>query len=147
MDGNILKIVLVVVLGLFLFWLLTLARGKDGYRFLPTAYSYAPKMGGSYAELNNECLMYPGNQFCMLTDGTPGVCVLNGMCVPDMEIDLREYRRDVKLPSCTKPVFKEGCGRFCRCKELEGDVDPKNHMACVEDCKSWYHPSPTEYPF
>lgn len=140
MDVNL---ILVICLALSIVFMLTLAK-KDGYRFLPSAYS--PQSGGTQAEFNNECLMYPGNQFCMLTNGIPGVCVLNGMCVPDMEMDLMQYKSDIKLPSCTQPVFKEGCGRFCRCKELEGSVDPKNHMDCVRDCNSWYHPSPTEYP-
>jgi hypothetical protein len=140
--GTLEIIVVLVIAGLILWALMT--HRKDGYRFLPSAYG--PATGGSYAEYNDECLAYPGNQFCMMTDGTPGVCVLNGMCVPDMEIDLREYRADIKLPSCTKPVFKEGCGRLCRCKELKGDVDPKDHMECVNECKSWYSPIPTSFP-
>ena len=118
---------------------------KDDYRFLGGAYQAT--QGGSHAELNEECLSYPGNNFCMLTDGTPGVCVQNGMCVADMTIDLMQYRSDIKLPSCTEPVFKEGCGRFCRCKELKGTINPKDHMSCVENCKSWFSPIPTSFPF
>lgn len=142
MKGSMLVFLLLAVVAISCIFM---ARQKDGYQFLPSTYNV--KSGGMQSELNDECLMYPGNQFCMMTDGTPGVCVLNGRCVPDMEMDLRQYSDDIKLPSCTEPVFQEGCGRFCRCQELKGAVDPKNHMKCVQECKSWFFPAPTEFPF
>jgi hypothetical protein len=62
-----------------------------------------------------------------------------------MLIDLRQERADIKHPYCTKPVFKEGCGRFCRCQEMKG-ADPKNREKCVENCRSFYSPIPTTFP-
>ncbi|HMP28590.1 MAG TPA: hypothetical protein PKD85_03260, partial [Saprospiraceae bacterium] len=87
------KIVIVIVIIALILWAL-MKYQKDGYRYLPSAYG--PESGGIDGEYNDECLAYPGNQFCMMTDGTPGVCVLNGICTPSMELDLMQYRSDIK---------------------------------------------------
>ena len=137
-------VILVVLAAIFLYVLVKCGITKEFYSFL--GGTYTPAEGGSRAELNEECLMYPGNQFCMLTDGTSGVCVQNGYCVADMLIDHRKERDDIQHPFCVEPLFKEGCGRFCRCQEMKGLVKPEGHMACVDECKTWFHPSPTEYP-
>ncbi len=117
--------------------------GANTYNFLG-AFDIA--QGGSRAEMNEECLQYPGNQFCMLTDGTSGVCVLSGHCVADMMVDHRQELDEIKRPLCTQPVFKEGCGRFVKCKELKGDYLPKDHDKNLAECLSWYFPTPTAFP-
>jgi hypothetical protein len=104
------------------------------FRYLGNVYNLSE--GGSRGELNEECLQHPGYRMCQLTDGTPGVCALSGMCVADMEIDLRRARDEVPKPYCTAPIFKEGCGRFCDCLALAGTAKPD----CIEDCRSWFSP-------
>jgi hypothetical protein len=115
-------------------WLLFRSYKKNSYRFLGSPYR--PAEGGSRGEYNEECLEHPGQKFCMLTDGTAGICVLSGMCVADMEIDHRTANDENPKPYCTKPIFKEGCPRFCNCLSLKG----QDYPGCVEDCLSYFSP-------
>lgn len=83
-------------------------------------------------EKNEECMMLYGDRHCMMTDGRLGKCVLSGYCAPAM----MTYSDDVSLPYCTKPYFKEGCDRFCKCQKLRGENQP----SCMSDCHSMFHP-------
>jgi len=117
-----------------------LKRKISGYQFMGMFYkdAYNSYRGGDRGELNDECLQHPGYRFCMLTNGAPGVCGTSGRCLPDMLHDGRQYRDDIKLPTCVEPIFKEGCKRFCDCKNLTEDVDMGR---CVDGCRSNFHPS------
>jgi len=81
--------------------------------------------------------MGPGYRFCMLTDGTSGVCGINGMCLSSMMLDLRKERDEMEMPYCTAPIFQEGCGRFCACKGCKGPIDTQQ---CLKECGSWFSP-------
>ena len=127
----LLALALAVVL---VIWVCSKNTNRNGFKYLGNGYN--PNQGGSRGELNEECLQHPGYRMCMLTDGTSGVCALSGMCVADMEVDLRRERDSVPRPLCTPPVFKEGCERFCRCQALLGEECDD----CVERCRSWFSP-------
>jgi hypothetical protein len=107
---------------------------SESYRFLGS--EYLPKRGGYRAEINEECLRLQSGQQCILTDGTSGNCVSSGHCVANMLVDLDLENENIKKPFCTKPVFKEGCGRFCKCQEMKGNTDSN----CISNCLSWFSP-------
>jgi len=107
---------------------------RNQFKYLGNVYRLDE--GGSRGELNEECLQHPGYRMCMLTDGTSGVCALSGMCVADMEVDLRREQDENPKPYCTEPIFKEGCGRWCNCQALKGIHDP----GCLDECESWFSP-------
>lgn len=107
---------------------------KSQFRYLGNVYNQ--DQGGGRGELNEECLQHPDYRMCMLTDGTSGVCALSGMCVADMMVDHRRERDAVPRPLCTAPIFKEGCGRWCKCQKLKGEETP----GCVEECRRWFSP-------
>ena len=132
MGHNVLYLVVIILVAITAFCFLRSSR--NSYKYLGNVYN--PLEGGNRGELNEECLQHPGYRMCQLTDGTPGVCALSGMCVADMEIDLRKYRQEIPLPRCTKPIFKEGCQRFCNCRKLQGSCD----AGCVDECTSWFSP-------
>lgn len=139
-----LQILGAILAAIILYLLLGGCRGgNENYNFLG---AFDPSQGGSRAEMNEECLQYPGNQFCMLTDGTSGVCVQSGHCVASMMADHRQERDEISRPLCTQPVFREGCGRFVTCKELKGDYSPADREKNLKECLSWYYPEPTEFP-
>lgn len=98
---------------------------------------------GTKLEPNADCLAYPGNQFCMMTDGTPGVCVQNGLCTPDFLIDQLQYTEDIKMPLCTRPVFPENCLQFVKCKEMQGTYSPKDRSKNLEGCQATFYPGQT----
>ena len=133
--GTVIILVLVVVA--------VVIAGKwsmDHFRILGAAYRLDD--GASRSETQDECLENPSYRFCMMTDGTPGVCMLSGQCVPDIMQDLRVVRDQLNLPYCTKPVFKTGCRRFCECRHMAkgreeyiGNVDK-----CTSECESWFSP-------
>ncbi len=132
-----------LLLGLFVAFLLYFLLQKcsnEKYRFL--GGEYLPNQGGYRAELNEECLRLQAGQQCILTDGTSGNCVQSGHCVANMLVDLNLEDLELKKPYCTKPVFKEGCGRFCRCQELKGAIGSSNkdRTKCVSECRSWFSP-------
>lgn len=117
------------------------SAGKSHYVYLGSPYT--PFEGGSRGELSEECLQHPGYRMCMLTDGTSGVCGTSGMCVTDMEMDVKRNwttRDDIKMPLCSEPIFKEGCQRFCKCKQLKGEVLPHEVGDCIEDCRGMFFP-------
>jgi len=104
---------------------------------------FTPSSGGSRGEVNEECLEHPGYRMCMLTDGTSGVCGTSGMCVTDMEMDIKRNwatRDDIKMPLCSQPIFKEGCQRFCACKKIKGDVLEHEMDGCVDGCRKMFYP-------
>src|SRR5271154_5223994 len=106
--GRLLYLVaLVLVVALVVAW--CTSGSKSQFRYLGNVYRL--DQGGSRGEPNEECLQNPSYRMCMLTDGTSGVCALSGMCVADMEVDLRRERDEVPRPLCTAPIFKQGCGR------------------------------------
>jgi hypothetical protein len=123
----------------------------NNYDFLGSPYN--PNTRGSRSEpnedpkdfgfLNEECLEHPGYRMCMFTDGTSGVCGTSGMCVPDMEVDVKRNwatRDDIKMPLCVEPIFKEGCQRFCRCKYLKGDIQENEMAGCIAGCQNMFYP-------
>ena len=112
------------------------AGNKDKYRYMGSVYN--PNQGGGRAEPNEECLQFPGYRHCMLTDGTFGTCVLDGLCVASMMVDIRQEDDEVHRPLCTEPTFKEGCGRWCKCQQLLGN----GRTDCVDQCESWFSPLP-----
>jgi len=108
---------------------------------------YTPTAGGSRGEVSEECLQHPGYRMCMLTDGTSGVCGTSGMCVTDMEMDIKRNwttRDNIKMPLCSQPIFKEGCQRFCKCKQLKNTIDggilAHEMDDCVEGCRNMFYP-------
>ena len=125
--------------------LIAVIRGschRNNYHILGSAYR--PETGGERAEFDpEECYQHPGYRFCSLTDGTPGVCMLSGMCHADVEQDLRQLRDDLPLPLCHKPIFKQGCNKFCRCKnmaERKAGVEVTPLEKCERQCHRWYSP-------
>lgn len=131
-----------LILGLFVAVLLyfLLQKSSEQYRFI--GGEYVSSQGGYRAEMNEECLQLQDGQQCILTDGTSGNCVNSGHCVANMLVNLNLENLQVKKPYCTKPVFKQGCGRFCRCQELKGLVKPTNsdRTKCVSECRSYFSP-------
>jgi hypothetical protein len=132
-----------ILIGIFVAFLLYMLYQKcvnEHYRFL--GGEYLPNQGGYRAELNEECLQLQAGQQCILTDGTSGNCVQSGHCVANMLIDLDLENEELEKPYCTKPVFKEGCGRFCRCQEMKGAIGSTDadRRECVAGCRSWYSP-------
>lgn len=123
-----------VVLGLLLVAVLFLlyfsGSKKDGYQHL----GFRSRYGDFEGEPNDECLYGPGYKFCQLTDGMPGVCVNNGICMPAMMNDPIDQWDAFDHPYCPMPIFKEGCDRFCKCKGLKGERSP----GCVAACRSNY---------
>src|SRR5271154_5058260 len=74
------------------------------FRRLGNAYQL--DQGGEREETQDECLLgFPSYRMCMMTDGTPGVCMLSGQCTPDIMGDLRTIRDQLDLPYCTKPIW------------------------------------------
>lgn len=132
--------ILIGLLIAFLLYLFIKKCSNESYRFLGGEYS--PNQGGYRAELNEECLQLQDGQQCILTDGTSGNCVSSGHCVANMLVDLELEDEEIKKPYCTKPVFKEGCGRFCRCQEMKGAIGKTDadRSKCVAGCRSWYSP-------
>lgn len=112
----------------------------EKYRFLGGISD--PRRGGYRAEMNEECLRLQAGQQCILTDGTSGNCVQSGHCVENMLVDLNLENQEIEKPYCTKPVFKEGCGRFCECKQMQGTVGPtlEDSTACLKNCLSYFSP-------
>lgn len=161
MDGTSPTTLVVVLIGVVIvFVALMLLKGgcwNERFASVPSKFHYLGSVyrkdeGGSRGEPNEECLQSPGYRFCMLTDGTSGVCALSGMCVANMLNDLREERDDIRHPLCTKPIFKEGCKRHCDClamkfsKENGRRMTPSQYGTCLDSCISNFHPSPTFYP-
>ena len=129
------KLFPVLVLLVVLFIVYIGLSSKESYRFLG---DNSPSTGGHHAELNEDCLQFPlGKGKCVLTDGTSGTCVQNGLCVQDMLIDLNLENIELKKPYCSEPTFKENCGIFCDCKAMEGPIDK---ASCVQSCRSWFSP-------
>jgi hypothetical protein len=129
MDSPLVIVILVVAA---VFLLFSFGRGctKSNFQYLGTR-----SRGGDFeGEPNDECLYSPGYKFCQLTDGMPGVCVNNGICMPNMMEDPRIEWDEFAHPYCPMPIFKEGCDRFCRCKAMKGERTP----GCVEECRSNY---------
>lgn len=86
------------------------------------------------SEFNEECLDDERRQ-CVLTDGSPGKCVLSGICASTFLFDWQdEANRDYK---CLKPIENTGCTQFCNCLKLKG-IHANN---CKENCLSWYPPT------
>lgn len=128
--------ILLVVFALLILWAM---YGKsESYKFLGGMYN--PTKGGYRAEINEECLQLQDGQQCVLTDGTSGNCVSSGHCVANMLIDLNLENLEVKKPYCTMPVFKEGCGRFARCKLLQGTITKDQLQTETNNCRSWFSP-------
>jgi len=80
----------------------------------------------------------------MLTDGTEGVCLLNGVCAASFLLG----EDTTEKPYCTHPYSKEGCERWCMCttpKKNPGNFCGTAHVAeihqCVEECKSQFAPN------
>lgn len=138
MDETKKVIIVVVLVGVAI--LVVAKWSVNHFRILGNPYRM--EEGGSRSETNDECLQSPGYRFCMMTDGTPGVCMLSGQCVPDIMQDLRTVRDELNLPYCTKPVFKTGCNRYCRCRNMaKGRPDYiENVGKCTKECEDWYSP-------
>ena len=131
------------------------SRTSSSSPFVYLGSPYVPFEGGSRGELSEECLQHPGYRMCSLTDGTSGVCGTSGMCVTDMEMDIRRNwstRDDIKMPLCLQPIFKEGCERFCRCRQIkdlakkqtashgENNVPTDTMGECLQGCRSTFYP-------
>lgn len=132
---------LLIAVAVFIVVYVLFFRGSEGYRFLGGEYSAA--QGGTHAEPNEDCLQFPNgaSRKCILTDGTSGTCVQNGLCVADMLIDLNLENLELKKPYCTEPTFKENCNMFARCKSAQnGDVSEKAYNANLKECLSWFSP-------
>jgi hypothetical protein len=82
-------------------------------------------------EENDECLYGPGYRFCNMNNGAPGVCVSNGVCMPDMTKDYSSGK--VPAGDCLVPEHKEGCPRFCTCK---GTLTTE----CLAGCYGYFSP-------
>lgn len=110
------------------------------FQILGAAYNLDD--GGSRSETQDSCLEAPGYRMCMMTDGTPGVCMLSGQCVPELMEDLRTVRDQLNLPYCTKPTFKTGCHRFCECRHLaKGREEYVADVGqCTAECEKWFSP-------
>jgi hypothetical protein len=136
MNGKkVLYVLIALIVGIFIGWFFRNPNQRSNYQYLGGVFR--PEQGGARAERNEECLQNPDYRMCMLTDGTSGVCGTSGMCMADFMIDHRKERDDIRHPLCTEPVFKEGCSRFCQCKELQGE----DTTGCIEECKSWFYPA------
>jgi hypothetical protein len=131
MDSR--SIAIVVLVGVCI---LIVARwSMDHFRILGSAYRLSD--GGSRSETQDECLQNPSYRACMMTDGTPGVCMLSGQCTPDIMVDLRTVRDQLDIPYCTAPTFKTGCGRMCKCLNQR---DGRDIAVCKKDCEAWFSP-------
>lgn len=133
------SVVAVIVIGVAILAILYLCK-KEGFQILGAAYNL--DNGGSRSETSDECLQHPSLRMCMMTDGTPGVCMLSGQCVPEIMEDLRVVRDQLNLPYCTKPIFKTGCRRFCECRHMaKGRQEYVDNVdQCTAECKQWFSP-------
>jgi hypothetical protein len=116
-------------------WFLLSPKQKSHYTYIGPKQTLG--QANTYSndlEKNEECLMLYGDRHCMMTDGRLGKCVLSGFCAPSME----NFSEEIDTPYCTKPYFKEGCDRYCKCLEMSGE----KNVNCQRDCKSWFHPYP-----
>jgi hypothetical protein len=85
-------------------------------------------------EFNEECLDDERRQ-CVLTNGSPGKCVLSGICASTFLYDWSdEANSDYK---CLQPIEGTGCTRYCNCLSLKGVHAPD----CMVGCLSWYPPT------
>src|SRR5574339_327880 len=103
-------IIIFLVLAILVF-LFCISTKTEGYAYLQSLYD--PTQGGFYSEYNEECLDN-ANRHCMLTDGTEGVCLLNGVCAASFLLG----EDTTEKPYCTQPYSKEGCERWCMCTTL-----------------------------
>lgn len=123
-------IISIMILIIYLLWP---KNERSNYQYMGSLYS--PTMGGSRTEFNEECLNNE-NDHCMMTDGTPGKCMLNGICEVSLLLDPRPQAEDFPIPHCTRPYSAQACDRFCNCLQLQGSDSP----SCTKECKSWFHP-------
>lgn len=77
-------------------------------------------------EVNAECLSFE-NAHCMMSNGTPGKCVLGGLCAPSFLDD--PGRSIQKLPWCTRPAKAGNCGLWCKCRGTPT-------KECIQGCQS-----------
>jgi len=129
-----------VCAGVLMWWYMRKYKTeRSGYVHLGSPYR--PEDAGSRGEMSEECLQNPDYRMCTLTDGTPGVCGTSGMCVTDLSQDITQFWGDIKMPVCYEPLFKEGCQRFCNCKQLKGGVLAHEMDGCVDGCRNMFYPS------
>src|SRR5690242_4319482 len=110
-----------------IYWYMVRSKIQKHYDSYSEAYvylgsPYRPEQAWSRGEYSEECLQHPDYRMCTLTDGTSGVCGTSGMCLTNFESDVRQQWDEIKMPLCYEPIFREGCQRFCNCKDLKGDV-------------------------
>jgi hypothetical protein len=74
---------------------------------------------------------------CNLSDGTPGICVRNGLCAASFLQDPSTYASllPAKIPL---PFSEQDCPLYCQNKELLGNS--ANHEECLAQCRARYYP-------
>ena len=82
-------------------------------------------------EYNEECAQNE-NAHCMMSDGTEGKCVLDGVCMPSA---MNDPQRDItRKPWCTLPTFAKDCDKYCECTS-DGRA---SYQRCLSGCRSTF---------
>lgn len=125
-------LIIVFIVGV-LWYILVSCSTSDKFSYLKGFYRTHPSVRMEYQDVCEKNMI----GHCNLSDGTPGICVRNGICAASFLQDPSSYACSLpaKIPL---PYSERDCPLYCENQELLGSQLSREE--CLADCRSRYYP-------